>query len=1569
MSQEYRAICKDCGVEFGYSEGSLLSGGVRGLSRPERCPGCRRTHSREGQSIGVPQITLKPTGPRKPDSELSPGRLGRISHPERPHRKVVVEGKFVKPESKIEFGITDEDIRHLIETMQTRQVTVVVGPTGSGKSTFLPYRLMAPPEGIEPDIFTRYGQIVVTQPRIPATRNIARFVSEDLHGSSLGAGFDVGFRHSNAPASDWRNKLVYVTDGTLINWIVGGQISNLSVIMIDEAHERSLNIDLILGLLKQQLPRFPHLRLIIASATINADLFCDYFGGAERVGLLKFKGLKQHTVDAFFPDHDERLANNHRVPFVMASKIEDILLSIARGQRPEGDILGFLPGESAIETCVGRLRESVVEQPELRNLGINVYPLYSQLPQELQDLALSKKIHAVRDKILGLVRGDPGVDRIFALFLDHKAALECAELVGKELEEAGIDGWVLATLGPIKGEFDSFPRQVVFTTHEDFPHLRQKDGWKLVTDRRVIISTNLAETSLTVDGIVYVVDSGLIKEKKWDAENLADDLKPIFHSRAGCRQRWGRAGRVRDGETHLLYTDAQFEDDDVFSAYSVPEIQRSSLEQVVLRAKAAGIDDIQNFDWLQRPPETELQRAPKALQRIGALDEDGDLTEYGTELDSISMDIPIADLFVAADQYACGVEMATLVAMASLRTTGGLMHWDRNWDFPTRYGVEEIRKGLSANCFDDLEFYLKMYSIWAEAETEKERDRLCSLFFINQDQLTRRVLPKRNGFLEMLSIGKKSSEDRPINYGQLDRLRMVLAVFLQEEFIYEKSDPDGKIEPWGGSSPNDALLQIDEDSTLAHGTPPLFLSLKRRISRTREGGKRIGLSSLVRVKREWLQCRESSTLSLARAISKELAPKIVPEKLGLDRHRLFLDVRYPLGTRFLSETDASGDVILKSKTFDPSPIIPRVADGKLHSPEEILEKESEDASPTAGWEDKLDKTIGYESLEGEDFPDNVSADSEEEDTEVTSGSEDSLELMDHTGAVQVGISASPVKTAEMEAAETMLPSTRYEEYGLSGRGGLRDQAVGSERPFDEFEVIGHDFGGAKPVVMVRPYTREQKGGAGTLLGLNPGALVDVEAISVIEAPNGEKALKVREKATGFHFLVDSGDLSFSEVWSVVDEYANREFPMVVVNVGEVDRRLTCLPLFESCLQKLVKTPFQPLKGRFFCSIGFKDFFVMTGPDIPEEIVLLGRMKKSSGRRPFERGADHTFELDPRTGEARIHMAVQPEGLLPFVEKEKFRRRIFWNVPELRLHTKEPMSEETRGKLLEISTDPYYRSCIQSLYRLSNELRIRSRSRFKGRADDMFTAKLNVPVDVVGLLSKERIRRIEVETGCTINHPGDGVFVIKSEGGKNGLKAVDMIKGQIPEAERYKGPLSIGKSWRDQFFKERTGPYRDGQILCGRVAKIFEWGVSVVLDEGGVGKIPIAHLSWRRLLDPREVVYPDQRIKAGITAIEGRSIYLTLLYDFSSSPITSKYREGTLHKAVISIVKEKYAVAELEPGVTGIASMESGDAHATLQPGQKINVRVISARIDYRDRGQPVKITLSPSKESITIHSH
>lgn len=1293
MTEEYMAVCKDCNEAFGYSEASLIAGGTRGLSRPERCPMCRRLHSRESRSMGIAQIRVKRIGPRRPDRELLPGRLGKIIHQERTHKRISVQAKFGQPDAHMEFGITDEDMTRLIEVMQKYQVTVVVGPTGSGKSTFLPYRLMVPPEGIASDILTRHGQIVVTQPRIQATRNIARFVARDLHGSSLGAGFDVGFRHSGAPASDWRNKLAYVTDGTLINWIVSGQISNLSVIMIDEAHERSLNIDLILGLLKKQLPRFPHLKLIIASATINAKLFQGYFGGTEKVGMLTFRGLKQHRVDAYFPNHDAILHNNRGVPAMMASRICDILLAVASGLKKEGDVLGFLPGEGPIEACVSRLRELIMEHPQLRERDIKVYPLYTRLPQESQDLALSRKTDVMGNMVLSLLReGLPnGKDRIMALFLDRKSAEEAEELAQKALQDEGVSGWSTMVLESGSTDFSVFPGQILFTTFEDHGALKWTEQYHVVTDRRVIISTNVAETSLTVDGVVYVVDSGLIKEASWDSLNSADDLPTIFHSRAGCRQRWGRAGRVRDGEAHMLYTDVQFEE--VFSPYTEPEIRRSSLEEVILKAKAAGVDSIESFDWIEKPPESELKRAPMLLNRMAALDSDGDLTAYGVELQSFQTDVPVANLLVAADRFACGIEMATLAAMMPAGIRGGLFLWDNGWDFATRHAVDHIRASLSASCRDDLEFLFKLYAIWAEARDEKERADLCALYFLNRQGFENSITLSRTRFLEMLSVGKKAEEDRPINFDLLDRLRMVLSAFLPLGCVFhvpeEGEDPVSLDPETCQLSP-----QIDSDSVFSLRSPGYFAALKRRI--VRRGDEQIlSLSCIISLEKGWLAFRGLPHVRQALSISKEIRSLMTGKKQGAERSRLFLDVRFPVGTRYLVKSDEQGRLIPDQRMTDPVPIDPVFADGMAMGREEALEPSPDDVNPLSGWEDKADTKIAYDAHDeaehvGEAMEDDGSAETEDIDRYKAL-----------PGSREDRVSEGLLMSEEIAAAREITPVFR---------------CITKDAGDGLWEVTGHDFGDRDNPAVILADCHALSTMQDHTAALMPGEAVKVKVVETLVRSNGEKALRVMEETTKELFIVDPRSLTFSLNWSLVDLFeAGKTYEMIVEQEPQGKLRLSFLPVAAKRMGEfLADNPAlcQPNKPDpvpcAFVERRFNNFYFILEPvqgSLTEPGLVVEMRRRREDKTHYEKGRIYMLYLDPQIGEADVFIPSPPNGLLDFVEQEKFSQGIFWNRRKLHLHTKRPLTTPIRDRLFEFSHTSEYRKSIQDLYRRSNTIRV------------------------------------------------------------------------------------------------------------------------------------------------------------------------------------------------------------------------------------------------------------------------
>lgn len=574
MSKTWTVKCKDCGKPVHYSDATRTAAIERGQSAPERCAECRAKHRRQTSRLGASYLDIEPGRP-VPGSGLKAGRLGRIVREARRHQ---AKTKNPKPIADDEFGIKDKHIRDLLTALETHRVAVVEAGTGSGKSTFLPWRLLVPPEPFESDHLTRHGQIVITQPRIDASSDIPEYVTKRLHASAAGPGMDIGYRNSKAQdKADAANKLVYLTDGTLINMIRRGDLHTISTVVIDEAHERSLNIDLILALLRREMRTLPHLRLLIVSATLKIQTFTEFFAPDFTVAHCPMPSKTSFPVYERFRAEEEIpiTAWARRMPEEVAARAHQILRWIALDDRPpdipdeippyDGDLLCFLPGKRHINDAIRLLRAKLDDDDEMQGYvdDIEILPLYSELPPQKRKRPLRPE---TRPK-----------------------------------------------------------------------HVR----W------RVVISTNLAETSLTIQGIRHVVDSGLNNLTSWDPQTARADMSPLPHSQAGLLQRRGRAGRIAPGIWHCLFTKAQFES----LAYETqPEIARSPLAAVVLNAAAAGVSSPESLRWLAPGPSpVEIARAKAELLAIGALTAAGDPTAFGRELSASRGDYADSMLLINAD--------------------------------------------------------------------------------------------------------------------------------------------------------------------------------------------------------------------------------------------------------------------------------------------------------------------------------------------------------------------------------------------------------------------------------------------------------------------------------------------------------------------------------------------------------------------------------------------------------------------------------------------------------------------------------------------------------------------------------------------------------------------------------------------------------------------------------------------------------------------------------------------------------------------------------------------------------
>ncbi|CAI7862745.1 unnamed protein product, partial [Closterium sp. NIES-54] len=531
-----------------------------------------------------------------------------------------------------------EGILYLVET---HAVTVVVGETGSGKTTQIPQYLVEAG-------WAAGGRVVAcTQPRRVAAQMVASRVAEEM-GVGLGERVGYSIRFENV-TSEGVTQIKFLTDGVLLREMMEDPLlSRYSVIMVDEAHERSLATDILLGLLKKVMRRRPDLRLVISSATLAADDVAAFFDTSHEKlkvvpgGSDALPSRKPAIISVEGRSHPVQLLYLEEPSSDYLQTALDTVLAI-HCQEPPGDILVFLTGQEEVDTLVQLVAEqSNSYTPSSEKLrGLQAFPLYAGLPA-----------------------GD--VEAAFA------------------------------------------------------PTLRGR--------RKVLVATNIAETSLTIEGIVYVVDCGFVKQRFFDPVSNVDALLLVPVSRASAQQRAGRAGRVRPGKCYRLYTEHSYMTD--LAAHTIPEIQRSDLTATVLQLKSLGIDNIMRFDWLSPPAPSAMIRALETLFAVRALDMDGRLTKpVGVQLAEFPLDPLVAFmLLVSANAPGTTADGATGTAMKSGGGGGGLGGRKEEEDEEEEDGDGEEADGCSEEMCT-VAASLCVQSVWVGSSgRQRESDRLKERF-------------------------------------------------------------------------------------------------------------------------------------------------------------------------------------------------------------------------------------------------------------------------------------------------------------------------------------------------------------------------------------------------------------------------------------------------------------------------------------------------------------------------------------------------------------------------------------------------------------------------------------------------------------------------------------------------------------------------------------------------------------------------------------------------------------------------------------------------------------------------
>lgn len=540
------------------------------------------------------------------------------------------------------------EILYLLERYRT---LVIVGETGSGKTTQIPQYLHEAG-------WTANDYVVgITQPRRVAVTTVAARVAEE-RGTMLGR--EVGYSIRFDDCSDKNStRIKFLTDGMLVREIMKDPLlSNYSVIMLDEAHERTLYTDIITGLLKKVQKKREGLNIIISSATLDAELFKRFFEtntsgdkSKDTATILSIEGrlfdVDIHYVKSPVPDY---------------VRVTIDTIAVIHKQEAHGDVLAFLTGQEEVETICTRLREYADRINKKQQLL--VLPLYGGLP----------------------------------------------------------------------------PREQLKVFHRTPPNTR-----------KVVVATNLAETSVTIAGIVYVIDCGFVKLRTFSAKNSIESLVVVPISQSSANQRSGRAGRLRSGKAYRLYTEEAYNS---LEKSTPPEIRRSNLASVILHLKALGIDNVLRFSFITPPSAAAMMRGLELLYALEAIDDNCQLTPLlGRQIAEFPLHPMFAKMLLVSDQFGCSEEILSIAAMLQVQNV---------FILPTR------RKADAATAHRKLSVYegdhLTLLNVYRSFVNSNKTPQFCQKYYLSYKALMHAdsIREQLKKLLRRFNVRMISSEENPL---------------------------------------------------------------------------------------------------------------------------------------------------------------------------------------------------------------------------------------------------------------------------------------------------------------------------------------------------------------------------------------------------------------------------------------------------------------------------------------------------------------------------------------------------------------------------------------------------------------------------------------------------------------------------------------------------------------------------------------------------------------------------------------------------------------------------------------